>query len=212
MIALPATNETWLIDYEPEVTPLPLLGWVHTTGLNVSPLVLGHPGPLVTGEALLLHTGQVYDFGTGTMHEDEGSWRDALSEDSLFRPGKPLPAFAIPSEAKSATAGLAAAPAAVPARTPPQPKDPAPVGQIEWGTKTYKSKSFWTFAPPDEEEFIFVVEGGNVTPKNATKITRDEFYAKRKDGAIERSGVPGDEPELPLSESDADDSDLDDLV
>jgi hypothetical protein len=211
MIALPATNETWLIDYEPQVSPLPLIGWVHTTGLNVSPLVLGHPGPLVTGEAFLLHTGQVYDPSTGLMHEDEGSWRDTLSEDTLFRPGKPLPAFTIPTEAKAATAGPAATPAVLPARTPPQPKDPAPAGQIEWGTKTYKSKSFWAFTPPDEEEFIFVVEAENPVPKNATKITRDDFYAKRKAGAVERSGKPGDEPELPFV-APADEDDDDDLV
>jgi hypothetical protein len=207
MTAFPAAAGTYLIDYDPEVLSLPLVGWVHTTGLNVSPLVLGHPGPLVTGEGFLLHTGQVYDPATSTLHESEDHWREALTEDTLFRPGTVLPMFAVPTEVKPATAPVVA----TPARTPPQPKDPAPAGQIVWGTKTYKSKSFWSFTPPDEDEFIFVVEGDNPVPKNATKITREDFYAKRKAGAVERSGRPGDEPELPL-EPEADEDEDDDLV
>lgn len=208
--AIPATHETWLIDVEQQAPSLPLIGWLHTGGLNLVPLVIGHPGPLVTGEAFLLHTGQVYDPAVSEMFEDEDSWRQTVADYTNYRPGSPLPAFAVPTEAKAPAPVVNSAPAATPLRTPPQPKDPAPAGQIEWGTKTYKSKSFWAFTPPGEEEFIFVVEGDSPVPKNATKITRDDFYAKRKAGAVERSGKPGDEPELPLSPPEEDDDD--DLV
>jgi hypothetical protein len=205
MTALPASRETWLIDLEQQAPNLPIIGWLHTGGLNLVPLVLGHPGPLVTGEAFLLHTGQVYDPAASEMFADEDTWRDTVGDYTNYRPGTVLTAFAT-APAVAATAPVAA----TPARTPPQPKDPAPAGQIEWGTKTYKSKSFWAFTPPDEDEFIFVVEGDNPVPKNATKITREDFYAKRKAGAVERSGRPGDEPELPLEPEAGDDDD--DLV
>ena len=207
--AIPATHETWLIDVEQQAPNLPLIGWLHTGGLNLVPLVIGHPGPLVTGEAFLLHTGQVYDPAVSEMFVDEDSWRHTVVDYTNYRPGSVLPAFVIPTEAKPTVSAPAAA---VPARTPPQPKDPAPVGVIEWGSKTYKSKSFWAFTPPGEDEFIFMVEGDNPVPKNATKITRDDFYAKRKAGAVERSGKPGDEPELPLESVDVADDEDDDLV
>lgn len=205
-IALSAVNETWLIDLDESVSPLPLIGWVRTTGLNLSPLVIGHPGPLVSGEAFLLHSGQVFDPAVSKIFMDEDSWRLAVADYTNYRAGSPLPAFAIPSEVKTALPAEAAASTIV--RTQPQPKDPAPAGQLEWGTKTYKSKSFWLFAPPDKEGFIFVVEGDKPVPKNATKITREDFYAKRKAGMVERAGVPGDEPELPLSPPEDDDDDL----
>lgn len=211
-IALNAVHETWLIDCEEGVAPLPLIGWVHTTGLNVAPLVLGHPGPLVTGEAFLLHTGQVYDPAVSEMFADEDSWRLAVADYTNYRPGTALPAFTIPTDVKVAPAS---APASTPARVPAQPKTPVPAGQVEWGTKVYKSKSFWSFTPDGEDEFIFVVEAENPVPKNATKITRDEFYAKRKAGLVERSGRPDDEPELPLesqAEVGPDDEDDDDLI
>lgn len=208
MTAFPAVAGTMLIDLDPTTHPLPIIGWAHTTGLNVSPLVLGHPGPLVAGEAFLLHTDAVYDPGMNRFFESADEWRDTVAEEEPYRPGTVLSLFAAPVEIKLPVAHTAAAPA----RTPPQPKDPAPVGVIEWGSKTYKSKSFWAFTPPGEDEFIFMVEGDNPVPKNATKITRDDFYAKRKAGAVERSGKPGDEPELPLESVDVADDEDDDLV
>lgn len=213
MTAFPAAAGTYLIDYDDSVAPLPLIGWVHTTGLNVSPLVLGHPGPLVSGEGFLLHTGQVYDPWSSTLHDDADDWRNTLTENTVFRPGSALPMFAVPSAV--APAAIPEVPTAPGARTQPQPKTPVPAGALVWGTKTFKSKSFWNFKTATGEEIIFVVEAENPVPKNATKITREEFYAKRKAGVIEKAGRPDDEPELPLTETKspapADDDD-DDLV
>lgn len=198
MTAFSAAFNTWLIDLEPNIAPLPLVGWAHTGGLNVMPLVIGHPGPLVTGEAFLLQNGQVYDPAVSKIFEDEGNWRDTIAEDNSYRPGSLLT--------------LLNGPAATPvARIPTASKKPVPAGQIQWGTKAFKGKSFWTFTESNGEESIFVVEGDSPTPKNATKITRDEFFAKRKLGGTERSGWPDDEPELPLSEPEMAD-DFDDLI
>ena len=208
MTALPATNETWLIDLEQQTPNLPLVGWLHTTGLNLVPLVVGHPGPLVTGEAFLLHTGQVYDPAVSEMFEDEDSWGQTVVDYTNYRPGSPLPAFAVPTQTKTVSTNDVTSPIV---RTQPQPKDPAPAGELVWGTKTYKSKSFWMFMPQKGEGYLMVVEAEKPVPKNAVKITRDDFYAKRKAGMVERAGVPGDEPELPLTPLPAEEDD-DDLV
>lgn len=205
MTAIPAMNTTWLIDVDPSVAPLPIIGWVHTTGINVVPLVLGHPGPLVTGEAFLLHTDQVFDPAVNELFADADVWRESVSDYTGYRPGAALPLLAIP------TAAPAAAPAAPVTRAQPQVKEPVKSNEIVWGTKTFKSKSFWTFTPEGGDEFIFVVEGGAVVPKNADKITREDFYAKRKAGVVEKSGKPDDEPELPMTAPEPEDDD-DDLV
>lgn len=175
MTAFPAHAGTMLIDLDPTMPPLPIIGWAHTTGLNVSPLVLGHPGPLVAGEAFLLHTDQVYDPGTNLFHDSAEEWREAVSREEPYRPGTVLKLFAAPVEVKL--------PVAQPSATPPKTlpvATKAPGGALAFDGKTYAKASFWK-VEVNGESFVINMPPDHRAPTGPVeKITREVFFELRK--------------------------------
>lgn len=208
MTAFPAVAGTMLIDLDPMVTPLPIIGWAHTTGLNVSPLVLGHPGPLVAGEGFLLHTDQVYDPGTGRFHESAEDWRESVDEESPYRVGTVLALFAPPVEIKLPVINNTAPPAAA-LKVPDS-------GPLDFSGKVYAKASFWQ-AHTGGREVVFVLTPEHPSPlPPARKITRDAYFEARKTIAevtLDSLMKPADDqPRLPLGDETDEDDDGNDLI
>lgn len=210
MTAFPAVAGTMLIDLDPAITPLPIIGWAHTTGLNVSPLVLGHPGPLVAGEAFLLHTEQVYDPGTGRFFGSAEDWRYSVAEEEPYRPGSVLALFTPPVEVR-----LPVVNSSIPAVAPKLPvAAKAPGGALAFDGKTYAKASFWKVEVGGETYVINMPPDHRAPTGPVEKITREVFFELRK--SIPETTVeailnpvsvapPAEEPE-------AEDDDGDDLI
>lgn len=178
MTFFPAEPGTWLIDLDPDVEPIPIIGW-GVSGYVGFPILPIGSDPLAGQAYRLPGTGAVVDPAWSRTFESEDAWRAAGGRELPYEPGTPLLFGAEPAKAKSKPAAAAK----------PSAKEPDPAsaeltaevaGQLEWGRKQLKNKSFWHFT--GEPEAVFVIEGGKTLPVGdpVNKITRDAFYEKRK--------------------------------
>ena len=190
LVSLDATDPTY-----------PIIGWLHTTGLNVVPMVLGHPGPLTAGEGIEAENGAVFDPATGQSFGDVESWRDDFNENPTYRIGSPIKALLVPEPV------AAASPVAVNVV-----KEKATTTSLDFSGKVYQKASFWR-ANVGGRDLVFILTPGTPAPQApAEKITREAFYEARKtisEVQVATLMQPAeDQPELPLGESDDDGDDL----
>ena len=178
----PAQPGTFLIERDASVSPpriikVPVIGWNHVQGNMAFPVCVMNHGGLTHGKAILHPEGFVTDSVNGLTFETEAEWL------SFMKTAKPKGATeaepeeedtradAMPDDESDVENGEDAVNEAV-----------GPSGAIEFGTKTYKTNSFWSMP---SENAIFQIEGGQPYPKDdrCSKVTRDEYAALKKQGA-----------------------------
>lgn len=202
--ALPGTS---LVSLEATDPTYPVVGWLNTTGLNVVPLVVGHPGPLTAGEGVELENGSVIDLMTGSLFGDVESWRDDFNENPGYRIGTPIKAVPVEPTPVS-TPELAV----LSGRMPVAPD----AGPLDFSGKVYAKASFWQ-AYTGGREVVFVLTPEHPSPlPPARKITRDAYFEARKTIAevtLDSLMKPADDqPRLPLGDETDEDDDGDDLI
>lgn len=190
LVSLDATDPTY-----------PIIGWLHTTGLNVVPMVLGHPGPLTAGEGIEAENGTVFDPATGQSFGDVESWRDDFNENPTYRIGSPIKTLLVPEPAASA-----------PSVAVNVANEKPTASTLDFSGKVYQKASFWR-ANVGGRDLVFVLTPGIPAPQApAEKITREAFYEARKtisEVQVATLMQPADDqPELPLGETDDDGDDL----
>lgn len=173
MTAFSAVPGMVLVSLDPADPEYPILGWLHTTGLNVAPLVIGHPGPMVSGEAIQFEDERVYDPASNMMFGDVESWREDFEAEARYRPGTVI-VHAAPS-----VQSPAAAPAPVAAKTLPVAAK-APDGSLAFDGKTYAKASFWLVQIGGESFVINVPPDHRAPTGSVEKITREVFFDLRK--------------------------------
>lgn len=200
MTAFASTPGTALVSLDATDPEFPIIGWLHTSGLNALPLVVGHPGPLVAGHGIQFANESVYDMMTGKLFDDAESWRDDFNDDPKYRIGTVI---------KEAVFSAPAPDARTP--EPPAPKS----GSLDFSGKVYQKASFWQ-AHTGGREVVFTLPPETPSPlPPAKKITRDTYFELRK--TITESNVAilmapaEDQPQLPF-EGDDDDDDGNDLI
>lgn len=214
MNSFPAEPGTWLIDLDPDVEPIPIIGWA-VSGVCAAPILPIHADP-VSGQAYRLPgTGAVVDPAWSRTFESDDAWRAAAGRKMPYEPGVSLLFGTEPAKANKPKPASAAKPSAA-------PKEPAEgseelaaevAAQLEWGKKQLKNNSFWHFTGTPEA--VFIMPGGKTLPvgDDVEKITRDKFYELRKElteVSIDPDNLPEqDEPEV---EDDDDDDDAGGLV
>lgn len=208
MTAFAATPGAVLVSLDPADPEYPILGWLHTTGLNVTPLVIGHPGPMVSGEAIQFEDERVYDPASAMMFGDLESWRDDFEAENRYRPG-------------SIIGHVKPEPIAIRLTPPPAPAAPklpvaakAPGGALAFDGKTYAKASFWKVEIGGESFVINMPPDHRAPTGPVEKITREVFFELRKsipETTVEAilnpvsAAPPAEEPE-------AEDDDGDDLI
>lgn len=202
MNCFPAEPGTWLIDLDPDVEPIPIIGWA-ASGLTAAPILPTQADP-VSGQAYRLPgTGAVVDPAWSRTFESDDAWRAAAGRSMPYEPGSSL-LFGVetkkPSKPTKATAS-----APVSGFVIELTEDVA--SRLKLGNKRLKNRSFWHYT--DGPEAVFEIEGGKLLPVNdeVDKITRDKFFELRKDVTV----IQIDPDNLPTGEEpDADGEDDDD--
>lgn len=190
----PAQPGTFMITRDPSTSPpsvikVPVIGWNHVQGNMAFPVCVMNHGGLTHGKAILHPEGFVTDSVNGLTFETEAEWL------SFMKTAKP----------KGATE---AEPEEEDTRADAMNESVGPSGAIEFGTKTYKTNSFWSMP---SENAIFQIEGGQPYPKDdrCSKVTRDEYAALKKQGA---TVIDPNSGEVGGADSSDDDDDGMDLV
>ncbi len=191
LISLDATDPTY-----------PIIGWLHTGGLNVVPMVLGHPGPMTAGEGIEAENGVVFDPATGQTFGDAESWRDDFNDNPTYRIGSPIKTL-LPPEPEAPKPGAVV----VNITNTDPPKVTADA--LSFTGKVYQKSSFWR-ANVKGRDVVFVLTGGTPAPQPpAEKITREAFYEARKTVTevplADLLNPADDQPELPLGGDEDDD-------
>ena len=207
MTAFAATPGAVLVSLDPADPEYPILGWLHTTGLNVTPLVIGHPGPMVSGEAIQFEDERVYDPASTMMFGDLESWRDDFEAENRYRPGSVI-GHAAPPAAPPVAVVAPAAPKTLPVAAK------APGGALAFDGKTYAKASFWKVEIGGESFVINMPPDHRAPTGPVEKITREVFFELRKsipETTVEAilNPVPGAQP---AGEPEADEDDGDDLI
>lgn len=185
----PAQIGTFMIERDPAANPpavirVPVIGWTHIQGNMAFPICAMNHGGLTHGKAILHPEGFVTDSVNGLTFETEAEWLNFIK--TAKAPGDE------PEDDRAA---------AMPDDDEPE-EDVESVGPaaIQFGTKTYKTNSFWSMP---SENAIFQIEGGKPYPKDerCEKVTRDQYAALKKGGATVIDPTPGE-----VSEEDDDDA------
>lgn len=201
MTYFPAEPGTWLIDMDPDVEPIPIIGWVASA--NTAFPILPISADPVSGHAYrLAGTGAVVDPAWSRTFESEEAWRAAAGREAPYEPGTSL--FFSAPEKKAAKPKASSSSSSTSAAVPNVPG----IERLDFGNKSYKSKSFWHYRD-DDHEFVFELPGETPIPTNeeVDKITRAKFFELRKDLTV--AAVNPDE--LLGSDEDEDD-DIDGMV
>lgn len=204
MTAFAATPGAVLVSLDPADPEYPILGWLHTTGLNVTPLVIGHPGPMVSGEAIQFEDERVYDPASTMMFGDLESWRDDFEAENRYRPGTVI-GHAAPPAAPPVAVVAPVAPKTLPVASK------APGGALAFDGKTYAKASFWK-VEIDGDTYVINMPPDHRAPTGPVeKITREVFFELRKSipettvEAILNPGTRDPQPEESETEDDGDD-------
>lgn len=202
----PAQPGTFMITRDPSTSPpsvikVPVIGWNHVQGNMAFPVCVMNHGGLTHGKAILHPEGFVTDSVHGLTFETEAEWLSFMKTAKAKGNAEDTRADAMPEDEPAEEPDVENGEDAM-------NESVGPSGAIEFGTKTYKTNSFWSMP---SENAIFQIEGGQPYPKDdrCSKVTRDEYAALKKKGASvidPHSGVVGEEP------GDEDDDDAMDLV
>lgn len=201
MPVLQAAPNTFIVNTDPELAAIPVLGWIvsenGSLGMPVLPFLRKHG--ILSGEGFQFPDNEVCDPVLGMMFDSVETWRSFVAETKPYVEGKPKGVAGHDGK----TAEKPADSGAPRGLNNPYPVSPAPAGLVKFGKKTYKTTSFWRFTG-DGYDFLFEVVGETPYPQDdrAKKITRDEFFKLRKEEVPVRIVTPSDESELPLGEDD----------
>jgi len=205
MNCFPAEPGTWLIDIDPDIEPVPIIGRA-VSGLTSAPILPTRQDPLSGQAYRLAGTGAVVDPAWPRTFESEDAWRAAAGRSLPYEPGSSLLFAVEPAKAKPA----ASKPAASKPANEEQEGISEEVGvQLTLGRKSLKNKSFWHFT--GEPAAVFEIAGGKLLPANddVEKITRDSFQELRKSvpvAIIDPDNLPDGE------DADEDDDDAGGLI
>jgi hypothetical protein len=160
---------------------VPVIGWAHVQANLAFPILPMAFGGLTHGKCVVTPDGYVTDSIHGQCFDKIDDWIAFI--DRAKRKGEDAEPDGVATAAKD------------PAPTKPAAAKTAPSGVIVFGTKTYQSKSFWSYP---EQNAVFELEGGVPYPKDerVTKVTREQFAALKKAGAtkIDPSGQVSEDP------------------
>lgn len=199
----PAQPGTFVLERDPSVVELvrtPVIGWHHVQGGVAYPVCAMNHGGLTHGKAILHPDGYVTDSIHQLVFESERSWLTYIvkakrdeDEGEAVEPEPEVDQDEIDDEYLA----------------PEQDDAVEPEPGIIFGTKSYKTKSFWLVSNKEGHDIgLFEVAGGEPYPNDdaVRKVTRDEF-AKAK-----RDGVPPINPASGLVDDGEDEDDGMDLV
>lgn len=205
----PAQQGTFMIERDASVVPprlirVPVIGWQHVQGNLAYPVCVMNHGGLTHGKAILHPEGFVTDAVHGLTFEDTDEWlsymKSAKSPKSAAEPAD--------DDSDDRAAAMPEEPAEEPdepatAEDEPETVEPS-VPLIQFGTKTFKTNSFWSMPSINA---IFQIEGGLPYPKDdrCEKVTRDEWAKLKREGAAVIDPHSGEVP-------DEEDDDAMDLV
>lgn len=151
---IPAAPGTYIINSDGEQTDA-IIAWIHVHGALLHPLfATSRSGPM-KNEAYQLPLGDVLHPDSRTLFSDVADWESFATSNNLD---------STPAAATSKGPATTAAPAG----------DPGAHRPINFGTKTFKTKSFWHW--PDGNS-IFEIEPEMPYPDDprVVKIKRDEY-------------------------------------
>jgi len=215
----PAQPGTLMLVRDPGVTTIqrvPVIGWQHMQGNLAYPICVMNHGGLTHGKAILHPEGFVTDAIHGLTFESEAEWVNFIKSAKPKSAQKPVERDSDDRAAKMPDEDADDAPDA------PETDDEdvhngeddandraaADHGSITFGTKTYKTNSFWVLADREGHDIgVFQIEGDTPYPKDdrCRKVTRDEFAAAKREGVPVIDPHSGEIPE-------DDDDDAMDLV
>lgn len=192
----PAQPGTFMIERDPSdnsIMRIPVIGWQHIQGNLAYPVcVMSHNG-LTHNKAILHPEGYVTDAihraVFGTLDEWLNFMKTAKSTNRVLEAPLPYDPTTQPYDEPNRhvdAADRARQAASMPDDTPKARPGPAPAPKatpsfaITFGTKSFKTKSFWQC-----EAGVFTIDGGQPYPKDerCAKITRDEYDNAKRAGA-----------------------------
>lgn len=206
----PAQPGTFMIERDPSAHPptvirVPVIGWNHVQGNMAFPVCVMNHGGLTHGKAILHPEGYVTDSVHGQTFASEAEWMSFMK---TAKRGQEEPEEAEDEDRAASMPDNDPEPSDEPENEPDEDvengeddaNDHAAEGRpIEFGNKSYKSKSFWLLRGSEGHGIgIFEIAGGENYPKDerVTKITRDEMATAKREGVPvidPTSGEIGDE-------------------
>ena len=199
MTTFSAEPGTWLINLDPDVHPIPIIGWDKGPAMRAWPILPMRKKALYCGDAIRLPgTGHVIDPVWGRTFGSEEEWRDSFQRNEPYEPGT------LPGEAQ----GGKKRKSEPPVRTTTVDIPEGALEVLAFGEKTYKNKSYWHHT--GDPEFCFEIPGEEVCPvgDKIEKITRDAYFKLRKE--IPSTTVTPSEMDFDAEEPESDDEDEDD--
>lgn len=175
---IPASGETTIID-EVGDNIAQVVAWQHIQGAMLFPMfAMNRPG-VRNNEAIWHQDGTVTHPASQTLFPDVDTWTNWAKENGPLDKGTEEPAAAANASSKPA-GGKTTAPNPVPITARPADTTSS-FGPIKFGTKTYSTKSYWTWP---NMKVLFEIEGGVPYPDDprVEKIKRDEFAQLKRDG------------------------------
>lgn len=173
IVIFPAQDGTFIIERDtttnpPRVIRLPVIGWTHVQGSLAYPICAMAQNGLTHGKAVLHPRGHVTDPTHALVFENETEWLAFIKKAKTTSKDR---AEAMPESAE------------------------APSGAIRFGTKSYKTNSYWSIRSANA---IFQVDGGDPYPTDdaCEKVTRTEFMDLKRDGATVIDPLSGEVGEV----------------
>lgn len=210
----PATPETYVAEVNQSAsdgyTLTPVIGWKEENKLPL-PVTLHGIHMLPRGTAVLFPGGMIHNPTDLLAFDTVEDWLEtnpAVSKSNGTSPVMKAPTVSqVSTDAPAAKAAKSKAAKATSAY------------DVEFVDKPYKSNSFWHY-DDGNDEFVFVVEGGEAIPKatkKVVKIKRDDFMAMKKTvGARTVADIMSAEPIEVEEEEDNDqdgyDPEIEDLI
>lgn len=192
---IPAQPNTFLMTYDGSRSEArPVVGWRCLEAGAAVPVVAADIDVLAPGSAILSSFEWpdepyphwvVIDLATGESFDSVRDWEDWIDNERPYVPGE-----------KNAAAERL--------NTMSRPV-------LSFSGRVYAKASFWKIAPPGGHLSVFSLPGGEKSPTNpfVTKITRDEFYAARKNVTeLPFETLKADAQPIPKGEPEDDDEDL----
>jgi hypothetical protein len=187
-----AAPGTKMLCFDPgtgQITEHAIIAWTHVTGSYACPITCIRNGGLTHGRAVLHPGGMVDDPTHGLSFSDENEWlafirkakppKNSPPKDLDVQEGIDCTIDEIERNHDDTMAEAAEGPDEE--EVEDEDGESPDVDPINFGTKTFKTNSFWLMP---RDEFIFQIDGGQPYPKDdrCEKIKGDEFRQYKKDG------------------------------
>lgn len=188
MTPFPAPPGTYLLERKQGDTAalrIPVVGFLYVQEGPVYPLCVSHYGGLTRGRVLVTADGLVSDPSYGIVCSNVEEWMK-LSNSPGYWTAKDQTGPKTAGKAPPAADSRSPVSGADEGREAPVAPTPVKYTTISFGTKTFKTNSFWKIALGDGQVMLFQIAGEVPYPKDerCEKITREDYAALKKAGSI----------------------------